>query len=123
DVLPVGHVGGVPGVPLRDVRDRPQLGQVELPAVDPDAEHEVLVVQLLRFEDGRAAAVDPGPALGVEPVPPEAPAQVGRVDAGEATVRVDVLDPRPDVERVDLRGRFRWYGLYTQRRQIGRAHV
>ena len=42
----------------RDARDRAQLGQVELTAVDADAEHEVLVVELVRFEDGGATAVD-----------------------------------------------------------------
>ena len=42
----------------------------------------------------------PGLALGVEAPPAEPAAQVGGVDRGEAAVRVDVLDPGPDVERV-----------------------
>ena len=42
----------------------------------------------------------PGLALGVEAPPAEPAAQVGRVDGGEAAVRVDVLDPGADVERV-----------------------
>ena len=42
----------------------------------------------------------PGLALGVEAPPAEPAAQVLRVDGGEAAVRVDVLDPGPDVERV-----------------------
>ena len=77
-----------------------QLRGRELAAVDADAEHEVLVVELVRLEDGGAAAVDAGPALGVEAPPAEPAAQVGRVDRGEAAVGVDVLDAGPDVERV-----------------------
>src|SRR5256885_6031986 len=37
-----------------------------------------LVLQLLRLQHGGATAVDAGPALGVQPVPTEAPAQIGR---------------------------------------------
>ena len=48
----------------------------------------------------RPAAVDAGPALGVEPPPAHPAAQVGRVDRVEAPVGVDVLDPGPDVEPV-----------------------
>ena len=72
----------------------------QLAAVDADPEHEVLVVELPRLEDRGAAAVDAGPALGVEAPPAEAVAQVGGVDRGEAAVGVDVLDAGPDVERV-----------------------
>ena len=54
----------------------------------------------MRLEDRGAAAVDAGLALRVEAQPAEPAAQVGRVDAGEAAVRVDVLDPEPDVEPV-----------------------
>ena len=64
-----------------DLGDRAQLGQVELAAVDADAEHEVLVVQLVRLQHGGAAAVDAGLALGVEAPPAEPAAQVLRVDA------------------------------------------
>ena len=63
-------------------------------------EHEVLVVELVRLEHGGAAAVDAGLALGVQAPPAHPPAQVGRVDAGEAAVGVDGLDPGPDVEAV-----------------------
>ncbi len=100
DVLTVGHVGAVPGVGRRDVGDRPQLLGRQLTAVDPDPEHEVLVVELVRLEDGGTAAVDAGLALRVEAPPPEAAAQVGGVDRGEASVRVDVLDAGSHVERV-----------------------
>ena len=100
DVLPVGDVGGAPGVPDRDVGDDPQLLRRQLPAVDPDAEHEVAVVELLGLEDGGLAAVDAGPALGVKPVPAEAAAQVGGVDRVEAALGVDVDDPLADVEPV-----------------------
>ena len=41
----------------------------------------------------------PGCALGVEPHPAEAAAQVGRVDRGEAALGVGVEDPVADVER------------------------
>jgi hypothetical protein len=100
DVLPVGDVGGVPGVPLRDVGDRAQLGEAQLAAVDADPQHEVLVLELVRLQDRGTPAVDASAALGVEPPPAEAAAQVGRVDRGEPAVGVDVLDARPHVERV-----------------------
>ena len=100
DVLPVGDVGGVPAEVHADLADHPQLLAGQRAAVDPDAEHEVLVVQLVRLEGGGLAAVDARLALGVEPVPAEPTAQVTRVDAGEAALGVDVLDPGADVERV-----------------------
>ena len=74
--------------------------RLELAAVDADPQHEVLVVELVRLQHGGAAAVDAGLALGVEPPPAHPAAQVGRVDAGEPAVRVDGLDPGPDVEAV-----------------------
>ena len=100
DVLPVGEVGGVAGVPRRDVRDGAQLREVELAAVDADAQHEVFVFELVRLEDRGAAAVDAGLALRVEAEPAEPATKVLRVDAGEAALRVDVLDPQPRVEPV-----------------------
>ena len=66
----------------------------QLPAVDPDPHHEVLVLELLRLQDRGAAAVDAGRALGVQAPPAEPAAQVARVDAVEAGVAVAVLDPR-----------------------------
>ena len=65
----------------RDLADHPQLLAGQRAAVDADPEHEVLVVQLLRLEGGGLAAVDAGLALGVQPVPAEAAAQVTRIDA------------------------------------------
>jgi hypothetical protein len=100
DVLPVGHVGGVAAEGRRDVGDRAQLRHGQLPAVDPDAEHEVLVVELVRLEHAGLAAVDAGPALGVEAPPAHPAAQVCRVDRGKAAMRVDVEDARTDVEPV-----------------------
>src|SRR6202042_2574249 len=100
DVLPVGDVGGAPRVPDGDVGDDPQLLARQLAAVDANPEHEVTVVELFGFEYGRLAAVDARGALGVEPVPAEAPAQVGGVDRVEAALGVDVDDPLPDVEPV-----------------------
>src|SRR5690606_28055325 len=41
NVLPVGDVGGVAGVCRRDLPDGAELLGGELPAVDPDAQHEV----------------------------------------------------------------------------------
>ena len=99
-VLPVGDVGGVAREVDRDLADHPQLLGGQGAAVDADPEHEVLVVELVRLERGGLAAVDAGLALGVEAVPAEASAQVARVDRGEAAVGVDVLDPRPHVQRV-----------------------
>jgi hypothetical protein len=100
DVLPVGDVRGAAGVAAGDVGDRGQLLVVELAAVDPDPQHEVAVVEFLWFQHRGLAAVDAGPALGVQPVPAETAAQVGRVDGVEAVLGVDVEDPLPDVEPV-----------------------
>lgn len=100
DVLPVGDVGGAAGVPLGDLGDRAQLGEVEASAVDAHAQHEVLVVELVRFEHAGLAAVDPGLALRVEAPPAHAAAQVAAVDGVEAAVGVDVLDTRADVQAV-----------------------
>ena len=100
DVLPVGDVGGVPREVGADPAEGVDGGGGEQPAVGADPEHEVAVVELLLLEHGGLAAVDPGLALGVEPHPPEAAAQVGRVDRVEAALGVDVQDARPDVQRV-----------------------
>jgi hypothetical protein len=96
-VLPVGDVRGVAGELGGHAGDDPQLLGREPAAVDPDAEHEVLVVQLVRLEHGRLAAVDPGAALGVEAPPPQ---PVGGVDRREPGPGVDVLDAGPDVQPV-----------------------
>ena len=100
DVLPVGHVRCAARVPARDVADDAQLVVGQLAAVDADPQHEVAVVELLRFEHRRLAAVDPGPALSVQAVPAETAAQVGRVDGVEAVLGVSVDDPLADVEPV-----------------------
>ena len=73
---------------------------VEQLAVAAHPQHEELVVELLLLEHRGLAAVEAGRALGVEAHPPEPAAQVGRVDRGEAPLRVDVDDPGADVERV-----------------------
>ena len=100
DVLPVGDVGGAARVLLGDLGHGAQLRQAQAAAVDPDAEHEVLVVELVRLQHAGLAAVDAGAALGVQAPPAHAPAQVGAVDRVEAAVGVDVLDPGPHVEPV-----------------------
>ena len=92
DVLAVGEVGGVAAELGRDAGDDAQLLGGELAAVDADAQHEVLVLELVRLEGRGAAAVDAGLALRVEAPHAEAAVQVGRVDRGEPALGVDVLD-------------------------------
>ena len=100
DVLPVGDVGGAAGELLRNLADDAQLLGGEPPAVDADAQHEVLVVQLLRLQDRGLAAVDPGLALGVQAPPAHAAAQVVGVDGVEARLGVDRLNACPHIETV-----------------------
>src|SRR5918996_2831497 len=100
DVLAVGHVGRVAGIAGRDVGNDAQLLGAELPAVDADPHHEVLVVELVWLEHGRASPRNSWAALGVEAPPAETPAQVGWVDARESTPGVDGLDPAAHVEAV-----------------------
>jgi hypothetical protein len=100
DVLPVGDVGHAATELRRDRGDRAQLGVAQLATGDAYAKHEELVVEFLRLEDCRLAAVDAGAALCVEAPPPHPPAQVGGINAGETGLRVDVLDPGADVEPV-----------------------
>ena len=102
DVLPVGDVGGAAGVVAGHLADDAGLLGGEGAAVHPDAEHEVLVLELVRLERGGLAAVDARLALGVEPPPAEPPVQVVAADRGEALLAVDVLDAGADVERVVL---------------------
>ena len=102
DVLAVGEVRRVAGEVDGDLADDAQLLGGEGAAVDADAQHEVLVFQLVRLERGGLAAVDPGLALGVETPPAEAAVQVGAVDRVEAMLRVDGLDTLADVEAVVL---------------------
>ena len=100
DVLPVGDVGDAAAELVGDLADRPELLGVQLAAGDPDPEHEVAVLDVGVLQRPGAAAVDPRPALGVEPPPAESRAQVGRVDRVEALAGVALLDPGPDVEAV-----------------------
>ena len=100
DVLPVGHVGGVTGVVRGDLAQRPDRGGREERTVGAHAHHEELVVELLLLEHRGLAAVEARGTLRVEAHPAEPPAQVGRVDRGEAALGVDVQDPGPHVERV-----------------------
>ena len=84
----------------RDAGDDAQLLGGQLAAVDADAQHEELVLELVRLEGRGAAAVDAGLALRVEAPHAEAAVQVGRVDRGEAALRVDLLDALADGEAV-----------------------
>ncbi len=100
DVLPVGDVGRAACVGRADLTDRAELVGRQLAAVDAHPHHEVLGVELLRLEGAGLPAVETRLALRVEPHPAEPSAEVGPVDGGEAALGVDVLDARPDVERV-----------------------
>src|SRR5262249_9787279 len=93
-------VGGVAGILRRHIRDGAELREIELPAVDPDAQHEVFVFELVRLEDRGPTAIDAGFALRVQAQPAEPAAQVLRVDAPEAALRVHVLDAQPRIETV-----------------------
>ncbi len=99
-VLPVGEVGRAARELLRDLADHPELLRGQPAAVDADAQHEVLVVQLLRLQDRGLAAVDPGLALGVQPPPAHPAAQVVRVDRVEPALGVDRLNACPHIETV-----------------------
>ena len=74
------------------LRDDAQLLGAQRPAVDADADHEVAVLELLGLQHRGLTARDARGALGVEPVPAEPAAQVGRVDAVEARFWIDVDD-------------------------------
>ena len=100
DVLPVGDVSGAASEVGGDAAEHPELVRAEQGTVGADAQHEVLVVELLRLEGTGLAAVQSGLALRVEAPPAEPAAQVAAVDRGEPALRVDVLDARPHVERV-----------------------
>ncbi|MCY1241022.1 hypothetical protein D9M72_539020 [compost metagenome] len=102
DVLAVGEVGRVPGEVHGDVADHAQLLGGERTAVDPNPEHEVLFLKLVRLQRGGLAAVDPGLALRVEAPPAEAAVQVLAGDGVEAVLGVDGLDTLTDVEAVVL---------------------
>src|SRR3954469_7233038 len=64
-VLPVGDVSDVAAELPGDAGDDPQLVAGQRTAGDTHPEHEVLVVEILRFEDRGLAAVDALTALGV----------------------------------------------------------
>ena len=100
DILPIGEVCGVPGVLGGDLADGAQRFGGQLPAVDPDPHHEELVFEFLRLEDGRAATIDAGGALGVQPPPAHPATQVAGIDAVVAGVAVTGLDPLPHVQPV-----------------------
>jgi len=79
-----------------------QLRAGQRPAVGPQPHHEVGVLELLGLQHGGLPAGDALGPLGVEPHPPHAAAQVARVDAPEAGVRVDVQDALADLEPVGV---------------------
>src|SRR5690606_29935996 len=76
DVVPVGDVRGVATEGDGELADDAELLGRQGAAVDADAQHEVLVLELVRLELGGASAVDPGLALRVEAPPAEAAVEV-----------------------------------------------
>lgn len=98
DVVPVGDVRTAASEVRGDAGDDAQLLGGELTAVDADAHHEELGVELLGRQRGRRAAVDALAALGVEPHPAEAPPQIGRFDRVEAFLGVRLDDALLHVE-------------------------
>src|SRR5699024_8361252 len=85
---------------VRDVGDRAQLFGGEFAAVDADAHHQVLVLELMGLERRRAAAVDSGLALSVQAPPAETSVKIVLGDRGESALGVDVLDPFADIEAI-----------------------
>jgi hypothetical protein len=92
DVLPVGDIGGVAGEFDRDLTDDAQLLGGESAAVDADAQHEVLVVELPRLERRVLPPSMPGRRWVYSPYHRNAHADHW-VNGGEAALGVDVLDP------------------------------
>src|SRR5699024_2343602 len=102
DVLTVRDVSGAAGEVVRDVRERAQLFGGEFAAVDADAHHQILVLELMGLEGRRAAAVDSGCALRVAAPPGGTCVKISGGDRGESALRADVLDPATDIEAVVL---------------------
>src|SRR5699024_5348186 len=100
DVLTVRDVGGAAGEVVRDIGDRAQLFGGQLAAVDADAHHQVLVLELMGLKCRRAAAVDSGLALSVQAPPAETSVKIILGDRGESALGVDVLDPFADIEAI-----------------------
>jgi hypothetical protein len=68
-VLAIGHVGDVAAEALTRPRDRPELVGGHRPAVDADAHHEELVLELLGLGAAGAVARHALRALRVQPPP------------------------------------------------------
>src|SRR5699024_9819315 len=79
-----------------------QLFGGEFAAVDADAHHQILVLELMGLEGRRAAAVDSGLTLSVQPPPAETSVKIIGGDRGESALGVDVLDLVTDIEAVVL---------------------
>ncbi len=100
DVLAIGEIGRVAGVLRGDLADGAERSRGQQTPVDADPQHEERILQLVRLEHRGAAAVDAGRSLRVEAPPAKTPPQVARINAIEAGVAVDVLDPGPAVQTV-----------------------
>ena len=102
DVLPVRHVGDVAAVRLARPGDRAELLGGETPAVDPDPQHEELVLELLGLGAPGSLAGHALLPLRVEAPPAHPVAEVLLADRAEAAGREDPLDPLAHLERLGL---------------------
>ncbi len=98
DVLPVRQVSSIAAKVGGNLPNDAQLLGGQGPAVDADAEHEVLVFEFVRLQGGGLAAVDPLLALGVQPPPAKTAVQIGFFDAVEPAGGVDGLNPFTDAQ-------------------------
>ena len=100
DVLTVTDVGGIAGELGGDLADGAQTGGRERAAVTAHPHHEVLGLEDVGVLVAGPRAVVALLTLGVEAHPAHPAPQVVLVDAVEALLGVDLLDPGADVERV-----------------------
>ena len=100
DVLTVTDVGGIAGELGGDLADGAQTGGRERAAVAAHPHHEVLGLEDVGVLVAGPRAVVALLTLGVEAHPAHPAPQVVLVDAVEALLGVDLLDPGADVERV-----------------------
>src|SRR5699024_1137509 len=98
DVLAVGEVRGVAGVVARNLADDAQLLAADQSAVEADAHHAVVILQLLGTERGGSHTVGPRAALGIKTDPFEAGREVLLRDGVEALLRVGLANAVDDAE-------------------------
>src|SRR5699024_367779 len=98
DVVAVGEVRGVAGVVARNLADDAQLLAADQSAVEADAHHEVVILQLLGTERGGSHTVEPRAAVGIKTDPCEAGREVLLRDGVEALLRVGLANAVDDAE-------------------------